>query len=366
MTRPLRLIVSTGVVLALVGFAARSLAQNLSVACYNINGAGAPASLGRLGLQRIVDYLSADVFLLQEGKGLANLQDFIADNPQYESVYSSADGAGNRRVVMSRFPIVAGSVIEHDLGGNGIVSKRTLLEATIDIPGQDLVVWVAHWDASSNAIRVQESSVSAAIVEAALLASPGGRFVYAGDLNEVDSDPELARLLDSGLGLISPPDPNNGRIETLNANPAKTTYLSRRVDYLLPSNSVLTAYTGGVVLNSLTFPAGALPLGLETADTVDASDHLPVLVNLDFGLIVGGCGDVNADGVVNVVDALLVAQFEVGLRSCASIPAFDGCDVNPAPTGDGICNIVDALRMAQCSVGLVSCDMSCGAVSCGG
>ena len=85
------------------------------------------------------------------------------------------------------------------------------------------------------------------------------------------------------------------------------------------------------------------------------------------GLCLGqaSCGDVTADGSINVIDAMIVAQYSVGLRGCASIAAFDRCDVNPPGTQDNACTISDALRMAQCSVGLVSCDMPCSSLVCG-
>src|SRR3989441_781879 len=74
------------------------------------------------------------------------------------------------------------------------------------------------------------------------------------------------------------------------------------------------------------------------------------------------CGDVNGDGVVNIGDALVVAQFDVGLRQCGVAPFIhpEVCDVN----GDGACNIGDALRMAQCDVGLISCAFTCGPFTC--
>ncbi|MBN1700123.1 MAG: cellulase family glycosylhydrolase [Spirochaetales bacterium] len=63
-------------------------------------------------------------------------------------------------------------------------------------------------------------------------------------------------------------------------------------------------------------------------------------------------GDVNGDGTVNIVDALLAAQYYVGLE-----PA--GFDISVADTNcDGTVNIVDALLIAQYYVGLV--DGFCG------
>jgi CSLREA domain-containing protein len=74
------------------------------------------------------------------------------------------------------------------------------------------------------------------------------------------------------------------------------------------------------------------------------------------------CGDVNGDGAVNIGDALVVAQYDVGLRTCGQSPFShpDRCDVNR----DGGCNIGDALRIAQCEVGLISCNFTCGTFSC--
>ena len=64
------------------------------------------------------------------------------------------------------------------------------------------------------------------------------------------------------------------------------------------------------------------------------------------------CGDVNNSGVVDIVDALMIAQFFVGLNPSG----FDTmvADVN----GSGSIDIVDALMTAQFYVGLVS-QLSC-------
>ena len=74
------------------------------------------------------------------------------------------------------------------------------------------------------------------------------------------------------------------------------------------------------------------------------------------------CGDVNGDGVVNIGDALVMAQFDVGLRQCGMAPFSQPtvCDVN----GDAACNIGDALKMAQCDVGLISCAFTCRSFAC--
>ena len=74
------------------------------------------------------------------------------------------------------------------------------------------------------------------------------------------------------------------------------------------------------------------------------------------------CGDVNGDGSVDIADALIVAQYDVGLRRCGQPPFTNPakCDVNQ----DASCTIGDALRMAQCDVGIVSCTFGCLPLAC--
>ncbi len=58
-------------------------------------------------------------------------------------------------------------------------------------------------------------------------------------------------------------------------------------------------------------------------------------------------GDVNEDGGTNIVDALFIAQYTVGVRSLSS-QQLAAADTN----GDGIVNIIDAIFIAQYTVGL--------------
>jgi hypothetical protein len=71
------------------------------------------------------------------------------------------------------------------------------------------------------------------------------------------------------------------------------------------------------------------------------------------------CGDVSGDGVVSIGDALMIAQYGIGLRTCGQLPSFDSCDIDFLGSPDGVCNIGDALQAAQCEVGLIPCDFTC-------
>jgi hypothetical protein len=65
---------------------------------------------------------------------------------------------------------------------------------------------------------------------------------------------------------------------------------------------------------------------------------------------------------VNIADALLIAQYDAGLRTCGQAPfsRAQRCDVNH----DGLCDIGDALAVSQCDVGLVSCAFTCMPFAC--
>jgi len=133
--------------------------------------------------------------------------------------------------------------------------------------------------------------------------------------------------------------------------------------------ATLTAPTGNVDVAHVNLTAvgsaGSTPMLTLTInslfDTQDiamcvqpATHHCSVIIEL--------CGDVNGDRVVNIGDALVVAQYTVGLRQCGVAPLSNPvvCDVNL----DSACNIGDALRMAQCDVGLISCAFSCRSFTC--
>ncbi|MBN1697237.1 MAG: glycoside hydrolase family 88 protein [Spirochaetales bacterium] len=79
---------------------------------------------------------------------------------------------------------------------------------------------------------------------------------------------------------------------------------------------------------------------------------LVLLACCSYELCAASCGDVNANGNVDIVDALLIAQYYVGLN-----PAnFDDTAANA--NGDSTINIVDALLVARFYVGLISA-LSC-------
>jgi len=76
--------------------------------------------------------------------------------------------------------------------------------------------------------------------------------------------------------------------------------------------------------------------------------------------VAADCGDVDGDGITSISDALMLAQYQVGMRGCGQFDFYGNGDVD----SDDSCTIVDALRIAQCDVGLSGCDFNCGAPIC--
>lgn len=62
------------------------------------------------------------------------------------------------------------------------------------------------------------------------------------------------------------------------------------------------------------------------------------------------CGDADGNGTVDISDALLIAEYDVGLKDSSQLSGFKACDINK----DGVVDLCDALMIAEYDVGLVS------------
>ena len=147
-------------------------------------------------------------------------------------------------------------------------------------------------------------------------------------------------------------------------------------------NTAGTAACSAFQTSNLNGPTGIVHIARANATALAATGTMPVvtltLVTLfdtqDRAICIGPspnactftvsgiCGDVNGDQVVNIGDALVVAQYTVGLRTCGVAPFSQPavCDVN----SDSGCNIGDALKMAQCDVHLIGCMFTCRPFTC--
>ncbi|MCP4112977.1 MAG: hypothetical protein GY749_46860 [Desulfobacteraceae bacterium] len=60
-------------------------------------------------------------------------------------------------------------------------------------------------------------------------------------------------------------------------------------------------------------------------------------------------GDADGNGEIEIYDALIIAQYDVGLKTQDELPGFASADVD----GNGKVNIFDALRIAEFVVGVI-------------
>ncbi len=171
------------------------------------------------------------------------------------------------------------------------------------------------------------------------------------DAKACDNDPDS--LFDAGI--CSPLFDND------NVNP----------DIVRFNLASVSGVSGDFPLAEITFndvnctPGEKLTLDVQVVVFSD-TDGDPIPVNPDGGsLLCGKPGDVNCDGGWNVIDALFILQYDVGLRDASSdCPPPPGtlflplCDVN----NDTLCNVIDALFLLQCDVGIpnVKCPLVSG------
>jgi hypothetical protein len=115
--------------------------------------------------------------------------------------------------------------------------------------------------------------------------------------------------------------------------------------YMMDIEAGFEIWQWGTGLACTNFTAAINSGSVTTPNPTAAPNITPDPTNPPTGLM----GDVNNDGTINIVDALLVAQYYVGLIQTLVMP--QNADVNR----DGTVNIVDALQIAQCYVGLRNC-----------
>jgi hypothetical protein len=138
-------------------------------------------------------------------------------------------------------------------------------------------------------------------------------------------------------GLVGGPDQSDNFIDDVN----QYQYTEVAIDYNAGFVGALAAMLSGS-------PGTAPPTPAATPDATPPVGDTPVPIATPAPTAGGLLGDANSSGAIDIVDALLVAQYYVGLNPANFNTA--NADVNAS----GSIDIVDALRIAQFYVGLIS------------
>ncbi len=116
-----------------------------------------------------------------------------------------------------------------------------------------------------------------------------------------------------------------------------------------PTGRSGTVTFANVILKAVGTNGSISPLNLNVSILSDANGNKITCIEKSGVFTVSAFikGDVNGDGSINVIDALFVSQYTVGIRTLSS-SQLAAADVN----GDGQVTVVDALFIAQYTVGL--------------
>ncbi len=268
---------------------------------------------------QILARLDADVVALQEVEWSTDehsLQPFAAD-AGYEHVVSGWPVAfgEDTQVILSRYPVVQSALLDgDDLSGDPLALDltRAIPVATIDVDGVHLVIGTAHFKASDDTPSEFRRSVDAhRAVQALGSFDPAtDRVLFCGDLNDdIEDAPDspamwtyapgnlpdtyhlgadltaqmtsvglpnsaFEPLLEVGLTVL---DPVQRSGESL-TRPVS----GRRLDYVVVSAPLSGA--SSEVYDTADEQLPGLPMGgvVPTVDTLDAADHLPVVVDLPW------------------------------------------------------------------------------------
>ncbi len=90
-------------------------------------------------------------------------------------------GPAVKNILLTRYPIL-------EVKGHKLESARDLLEVKLDVQGQPMTVIVNHWKSGADsleteAVRIQNATVTRAVLDGILKADPHADVVLAGDLN---------------------------------------------------------------------------------------------------------------------------------------------------------------------------------------
>ncbi len=333
-----------------------------SIVSQNANGVLVDGSLLTIVQSVVIDNGGSNV----EGHGVINAG--IAEIRA--SVIDSNDGVGVLNEA-GEVTIAESSVIANKQGGVvnlGFNEPTTfVLDSTIAENGFEITSLFGAVHAAHGTISMRRATVTGngngvdAIVSALPTGSIEGDFITVSDnrgnvdvlgavtlrssiaescnSNVTNGGNNVGGCFETATAVLEPLADNGCLISTPQGCPA--TFRPSSTSAALGRGDCSDALTRRDQTGALRSPLGP---GCE-AGAVDRDDYVPA-----------PAGEVNCDGIVNIVDALIIAQFSVSIRSDGGYcPVNLVTEINPAAgdiNRDGRFDIVDALVIAQCDVGI--------------
>jgi len=354
----------------------------ITLATYNLLNYSSDAA--REGYYRtIINEINPDLLVTQEILGHTGANNFLNNVLNYGAIdYSLGnfnDGPDTDNAIFykaSLFDFISNTPISTAL--------RDINEfKVVYLPANDtLIIYSVHLKASQGSTNEQQRLAEINILRQITDNLPAtADYIVCGDFNIYHSDEAAYQKLleQSSLGYVLDPVDmpgtwhNDIAFAPFHSQSTRTRQfgggapggLDDRFDMILVSQAVNDA--GGItyVANSY-HPFGndgnhfndsinEMPNTAVTQNVANAlhnaSDHIPVLIKLNFG-ICGLLGDVNVDSAVNSTDGLIILSFDASLPLplpfLESINSSFG-DVN----GDGMTNSTDALIVLSFDVGII-------------
>jgi len=363
-------------------------ADTVRVVSWNIETIGDVGSAEYDAALQILARLDADVVALQEVEWSTDehsLYPFAAD-AGYDHVVGGWPVAfgDDTQVILSRYPVTSSALLDgDDLSGDPLAVDltRAIPVATIDIDGIDLTLGTGHFKASDDTESLFRRTVDAHRAAQSLGAFDPAtdRVLFCGDLNDDVEDPldgpstwtyapnglsstyQLGSDLDALMTTVGMPnsafqplyDIGLTMVDALQRDGVDLTRPAsgRRLDYFLVSEPLL----GGTaeVYDTNDEGLAGLPMGgaAPTIDTLDAADHLPVVVDLPWTL------DGGTEPTALTVDDLLPGDLRITevLPNPSSCSDADGEWVELLYTGPSTADLA----------GLTLCDARSCAVTAG-
>lgn len=248
--------------------------------------------------QRILGALQPDIVLVQEWESRSESE--IADwfnsmipsdtGPWHVVAIADTVQNGGGVAVVSRFPLRAALDARPTVPAGSTNAGKPIRAAVAiaDAPTGPIILSSAHLKSGGSAgstedvRRVEEARALNAIVTAK---SPKGAWrIIAGDMNLVGSREPLDTLvsqLDNDRSDLAPaPTRTLGDATYLTWSEAGNAFTPGRLDWLLYSDSNARAANAFVLDTSRLSDVTLSRAGLTATDTADATDHLPVVVDL--------------------------------------------------------------------------------------